>query len=91
MTSEQLKQLEKNLWSVAERLRVDSNLKSNEYATPVLGIIFLKFADNKYSKYEAEIKAEFEAQKNSRKQRSKREYLLLQEIKSGGILRLLEC
>lgn len=73
MTAEQLKQLEKNLWSTAERLRVDSDLKSNEYATPVLGIIFLKFADNKYCMYEDEIKSEFKAQKNSRKQRSERE------------------
>ena len=73
MTSEELKQLEKSLWSAAERLRVDSDLKSNEYATPVLGIIFLKFADNKYSMYEDEIKVEIESQKNSRKQRSERE------------------
>jgi type I restriction enzyme M protein len=73
MTSEQLKQLEKNLWTAAERLRVDSDLKSNEYATPVLGIIFLKFADNKYSMYEDEIKAELETQKNSRRQRTEKE------------------
>lgn len=73
MTAEQLKKLEKDLWSAADRLRADSDLKSNEYATPVLGIIFLKFADNKYSMYEDEIKAELEAQKNSRRQRSERE------------------
>lgn len=73
MTSEQLKQLEKNLWTAAERLRVDSDLKSNEYSTPVLGIIFLKFADNKYSMYEDAIKSELEAQKNSRIQRTEKE------------------
>lgn len=73
MTSEQLKKLESDLWSAADRLRADSDLKSNEYSTPVLGIIFLKFADNKYSLYEDEIKAELEAQKNSRRQRSERE------------------
>lgn len=73
MTSQQLKELEKKLWLAAERMRVDSDLKSNEYATPVLGIIFLKFADNKYSMYEEEIKAELKSHKNSRRQRSERE------------------
>ena len=73
MTSEQLKKLEDDLWAAADRLRVDSDLKSNEYSTPVLGIIFLKFADNKYSLYEDEIKSELEAQKNSRRQRTERE------------------
>ena len=48
MNSEQLKQLETDLWSAADNLRANTDLKSIEYATPVLGLIFLKFADNKY-------------------------------------------
>jgi len=55
MNTEQLKKLEKSLWAAADNLRANSDLKSNEYATPVLGLIFLKFADNKYSKVENEI------------------------------------
>lgn len=48
MNADQLKQLEDDLWSAADNLRANSDLKSSEYATPVLGLIFLKFADNKY-------------------------------------------
>jgi type I restriction enzyme M protein len=46
MTKEQLKRLEKDLWDAADNLRANSDLKSSEYSTPVLGLIFLKFADN---------------------------------------------
>ena len=45
MTSEELKKLEDDLWTAADNLRANSDLKSSEYSTPVLGIIFLKFAD----------------------------------------------
>ena len=56
MTAEQLKTLEDNLWSAADKLRANSDLKSSEYATPVLGLIFLKFADNNYRRHEAAIR-----------------------------------
>ncbi|WP_077339115.1 type I restriction-modification system subunit M [Pseudocolwellia agarivorans] len=69
MNTEQLKQLEKSLWSAADNLRANSDLKSNEYATPVLGLIFLKFADNKYSKVENEIVAEHAKLKGSRREK----------------------
>ena len=44
MTQEELKELEARLWQAADRLRVDSGLKASEYATPILGLIFLRFA-----------------------------------------------
>lgn len=69
MTTEELKKLEDDLWTAATRMRADSDLKLSEFATPVLGLIFLKFADNKYSAVEDEIKAELKAQENSRRQR----------------------
>ncbi|MEJ6531812.1 class I SAM-dependent DNA methyltransferase [Pseudoalteromonas lipolytica] len=69
MNSEQLKQLEKNLWSAADNLRANSDLKSTEYATPVLGLIFLKFADNKYSQVEAQIIEEHAKLKGSRREK----------------------
>ncbi len=37
--------LEKRLWDAADELRVNSKLKSSEYSVPVLGLIFLRFAD----------------------------------------------
>lgn len=70
MTPEQLKQLEDNLWSAADKLRVDSGLKASEYATPILGLIFLRFASIKYNKVKADIDKELKAQKNSRRRRT---------------------
>jgi hypothetical protein len=32
------------LWETADELRANSHLKAAEYAIPVLGLIFLKFA-----------------------------------------------
>ncbi len=38
-------ELEKRLWSAADELRANSGLKSSEYSVPVLGLIFLRYAD----------------------------------------------
>ena len=66
MNREQLKQLEDDLWSAADNLRANSDLKASEYGTPVLGLIFLKFAHINDRRYEAEIQAEFKgASKNT--------------------------
>ena len=70
MNTEQLKQLENDLWSAADNLRANTDLKSSEYATPVLGLIFLKFADNKYRLAEAAINAEFAKHKDTRMEKS---------------------
>jgi type I restriction enzyme M protein len=42
-------QLEKKLWSAADELRANSELKSSEYSVPVLGLIFLRYADVKFA------------------------------------------
>jgi type I restriction enzyme M protein len=44
--------IEKNLWEAANQLRANSKLKASEYASPVLGLIFLKFADFKFASLE---------------------------------------
>ncbi len=69
MNKDQLKKLEADLWSAADKLRANSDLKSSEYATPVLGLIFLKFADNNYRRYETEIHAEHTKLKGSRREK----------------------
>lgn len=69
MTNKQLKNLKDTLWTTADQLRANSGLKSTEYAEPILGLIFLRFADVKYSKYEVEIKAEFDSAKGTRMER----------------------
>ena len=37
--------LEKRLWDAADQFRANSGLKSQEYSAPVLGLIFLRFAE----------------------------------------------
>jgi type I restriction enzyme M protein len=69
MNSEELKKLENNLWQTADTLRANSDLKSSEYSTPVLGLIFLRFADNKYSQFEDEINREYKKLKGSRREK----------------------
>lgn len=66
MTNKQLKELEDKLWDSANSLRAYGGLKASDYAVPVLGIIFLKFADNRYKRYEDEIKAEYDKNKGTR-------------------------
>lgn len=43
------------LWETADELRANSHLKAAEYSIPVLGLIFLKFADSRFSRVEAEL------------------------------------
>jgi type I restriction enzyme M protein len=40
--------LEKRLWDAADQFRANSGLKSQEYSAPVLGLIFLRFADVRF-------------------------------------------
>ncbi len=47
--------LEKTLWSAADELRANSKLKSSEYSVPVLGLIFLRYADHKFAQAKAKL------------------------------------
>ena len=41
-------QVEKDLWEAADQLRANSNLASSEYFMPLLGVIFLRHATNRF-------------------------------------------
>jgi type I restriction enzyme M protein len=69
LNKEQLKQLENDLWAAADNLRANSDLKASEYSTPVLGLIFLKFADINYRRHEAAILREYQELKGSRREK----------------------
>lgn len=70
MTNEQLKDLKEKLWEGADQLRANSGLKSTEYAEPILGLIFLRFAECKYNKFSEEITNEYNKIKGTRMERS---------------------
>jgi type I restriction enzyme M protein len=44
--------LEKRLWQAADQLRANSSLTAQEYSRPVLGLIFLKYADHRFTEVE---------------------------------------
>ena len=48
-------QIADRLWETADELRANSHLKAAEYSIPVLGLIFLKFADSRFTEAEAEL------------------------------------
>ena len=66
MAKQNITSLEENLWNAADKLRSDGGVSANKYSTPVLGLIFLRFATLKYDKFKADIDAEYEASKGSR-------------------------
>lgn len=70
MTNKEIKNLKDTLWQSADTLRADSGLKSSEYATPILGLIFLRFAESKYKQFEEAIVAEYNKLKGSRMERA---------------------
>ncbi len=44
-----LGELQGKLWEAADQLRANSGLKASEYASPVLGLIFLRYADERFA------------------------------------------
>ena len=52
-----LAEIENRLWSAADELRANSRLRASEYSTPVLGLIFLRYADYKFTQAEQEIRS----------------------------------
>jgi type I restriction enzyme M protein len=47
--------LEKQLWAAADQLRANSGLKAAEYSAPVLGLIFLRFAEARFALQRAKL------------------------------------
>ena len=58
--------LEKRLWDAADDLRANSKLKSSEYSMPVLGVIFLLYADHKLEQAEKELASKATSRRTNR-------------------------
>src|SRR5688572_8475333 len=59
--------LEKKLWDAADQFRANSGLKSQEYSAPVLGLIFLRFAEVRFAVQRAKLeKSAASARRGSR-------------------------
>ncbi len=58
--------LEKELWAAADQLRANSGLTAAQYSQPVLGLIFLRFADAKFASRRAELSKATTGRRGSR-------------------------
>ena len=70
MTDVELKNLKDRLWHSADMLRAGAHLAANKYGQPILGLIFLRYADILYKQHKGEINAEFEKLKGTRRART---------------------
>ena len=70
MTDKELKKLKDDLWHSADILRQGAHLAANKYGQPILGLIFLRYADILYKQHKAEIEEEFDKKKGTRAERS---------------------
>lgn len=76
MTDQELKQLKDNLWHSADMLRAGAHLASNKYGQPILGLIFLRYADILYKQHREAIEQEYNELKGTRMERTKKEIAL---------------
>jgi len=49
--------IEKRLWEAADQLWTNSSLQPSEYSTPVLALIFLKYADHRFAEVQKKLEA----------------------------------
>lgn len=70
MTSTELKDLEGRLWQSADMLRAGAHLAANKYSQPILGLIFLRYADVLFKQHKEAIDAAYNEYKGTRMERS---------------------
>ncbi|MBO5067461.1 MAG: SAM-dependent DNA methyltransferase [Clostridia bacterium] len=70
MTDKELKKLKDDLWRSADMLRAGAHLAANKYGQPILGLIFLRYADILYKQHKAEIEEKYNKLKGTRMEKS---------------------
>ena len=89
-----IEKLEADLWDAADNLRANSKLTAGEYCMPVLGVIFLRHATNRYAEALREIQAEQAAGKIPKRPltaadfKKRRALLLPKEARYDELLKL---
>ena len=73
MTDIQLKQLKDNLWHSADLLRQGAHLAANKFGQPILGLVFLRYADILFKQHKDEILSEYESLKGGRREKTIKE------------------
>ena len=70
MTDLELKKLKDDLWHSADVLRSGAHLAANKYGQPILGLIFLRYADILFKQHKNEIDDEYNSKKGTRRERN---------------------
>lgn len=70
MTDLELKQLKDNLWHSADMLRASAHLAANKYGQPILGLIFLRYADILFKQNKKKIDEKYNEYKGTRMEKS---------------------
>lgn len=73
MTDLELKKLKDDLWHSADMLRASAHLAANKYGQPILGLIFLRYADILLKQHKAEIAAEYQRKIGTRAEKTIKE------------------
>lgn len=73
MTDNELKELKDTLWHSADIFRASAHLAANKYGQPILGLIFLRYADILYKQNKEAIEAEYNRLKGGRMKKSIKE------------------
>jgi len=66
--------IESRLWAAADQLWANSSLRPSEFSNPVLGLIFLRYADHRFTEAEKEIGAVGSTKPGSRRAVGKEDY-----------------
>src|SRR6266446_608811 len=74
-TFKDIEKLEADLWEAADNLRANSKLTSSDYFMPVLGVIFLRHAANRFDAATQQIQADQAAQKMPRRKVQPADYI----------------
>ena len=75
-TFKDIEKLEASLWEAADNLRANSKLTSSDYFMPVLGVIFLRHAANRFEAAHRQIEADRQSGKMPRRKIVPADYVL---------------
>ena len=68
MHSNDLTQVRRTLWKAADELRANSTLSTSEARGPILGLIFLAYAEHRFQSVRPELEAKAVKQSRIRRQ-----------------------
>ncbi|MDE8674464.1 type I restriction-modification system subunit M [Priestia aryabhattai] len=70
-----IKELERDLWEAADQLRANSRLTAAEYSMPVLGLIFLRHAYNKFISVKEKIESSLPSRGGRKREVTKEDFI----------------